>query len=366
MKILHLNTERTWRGGEQQTMHLLQGLAQCGIHSDLICQPDSPIARRTGQAGLNVIPVTMHGEIDLLAAVRIRSFVRKHNYNIIHSHTSHAHTLAFAATIGLGVKRLVTRRVDFSIFRHSFLHLSGIKYRFMADHYIAISQKIKNVLVDDGIAAGRIFVIYSGIDPGRFTGQRPDHLRSEFNIAADEKVVINVAHLAGHKGQKYLVRAIPMVLEKIQNVRFFIIGKGELMDDLKRLSASLGLEEHLVFTGFRDDIGAFYNLADLFVMSSVQEGLGTAIMDALAVARPVVATRSGGIPEIINDGETGRLVEPADPEALASGIIELLTYSDLARNMATRGQEMVQQRFSLDAMVDEYRQVYQQLLKESD
>ena len=95
-------------------------------------------------------------------------------------------------------------------------------------------------------------------------------------------------------------------------------------------------------------------------MSSVQEGLGTAIMDALTIAKPVVATRSGGIPEIINDGETGRLVEPADPEALAKGIIELLTHADLARNMATRGQEIVQQRFSINAMVDEYRQVYQQ------
>lgn len=363
MKLLHLNTERTWRGGEQQTLYLLQGLSKRGIASDLICQPDSPMAHHAGQAGLNVIPVAMQGEVDLLAAVRIRSFVRKNHYDMIHSHTSHAHSLAFAASLGCGAKRLVTRRVDFSIFRHSFLHLSGIKYRFMADYFIAISQKIKDVLMDDGIAAGRIFVIHSGIDPRRFSGQRPDHLRSEFNLAADEKVVINVAHLAGHKGQKHLVRAIPVVLEKIPNVRFFIIGTGELMGDLKGLAASLGLGRHLTFTGFREDVGAFYNLADLFVMSSVQEGLGTAVLDALAVAKPVVATRSGGIPEIISDGETGRLVEPASPTALAKGIIELLTHADLARKMAIRGQEMVQQRFSIDTMVEEYRQVYQHILR---
>lgn len=365
MKTLHLNTERTWRGGEQQTLYLLQGLSKRGITSDLICQPDSPMAQRAGKSGLNVIPVVMHGEGDLVAAGRIRSFVRKKNYDVVHSHTSHAHTLAFAATLGLKIKRLVSRRVDFSIFRHGFLHLSVVKYRFMADYFIAISQKIKDVLVEDGIAAERIFVIHSAIDPQRFSSASSDHLRSEFNLTGDEQVVINVAHLAGHKGQQHLVRAVPAVVEKIPNVRFFIIGKGELLDDLKRLAVSLGLKRQLVFTGFREDVGAFYNLADLFVMSSVQEGLGTAVLDALAAGIPVVAARAGGIPEIIRDGETGRLVEPADPPALANGIVELLTHTERAQKMAIRGLKIVHQRFSIDAMVEKYLQVYQRILKES-
>jgi glycosyltransferase involved in cell wall biosynthesis len=317
--------------------------------------------RRAAQAQIEVIPVAMHGEVDLIAAGRIRALIQKYNYDVIHSHTSHAHTLAFVASLGLKVRRLVTRRVDFSIFRHSFLNLSGIKYRFMADFYVAISQKIKDVLVADGIDAERIFVIHSGIDPERFAAERSNHLRSEFNLGSDEKIVINVAHLAGHKGQKYLVQAIPRVLDKIPNVRFFIIGKGELMADLKQLSGSLGLNKKLVFTGFREDVGAFYNLADLFVMSSVQEGLGTSIMDALAVGKPVVAARSGGIPEIIRNGETGRLVEPANPVALADGIIELLMRPDLARRMAQQGQKEVCARFSIDAMVEAYIEVYQHM-----
>jgi glycosyltransferase involved in cell wall biosynthesis len=319
------------------------------------------MSRRAAKAQIEVIPVAMHGEVDLIAAGRIRSIIQKYNYDVIHSHTSHAHTLAFAATLGLKVRRLVTRRVDFSIFRHSFLHLSGIKYRFMADFYVAISQKIKDVLVADGIDAERIFVIHSGIDPQRFSADRGDYLRSEFNLGSDEKIVINVAHLAGHKGQKYLVQAIPRVLDKIPNVRFFIIGKGELMADLKQLSASLGLNKKLVFTGFREDVGAFYNIAELFVMSSVQEGLGTSVLDALAVGKPVVAARSGGIPEIIRNGETGRLVEPANPVALADGIIELLMRPDLARRMAQQGQKEVCDRFSIDAMVEAYIEVYQHM-----
>jgi glycosyltransferase involved in cell wall biosynthesis len=256
----------------------------------------------------------------------------------------------------------VTRRVDFSIFRHSFLRLSDIKYRRFADYYIAISHKIKQVMVADGIAADHIFVVHSGVDPHRFDRVSGDHLIAEFNLTPGEKVVINVAHLAGVKGQQFLVRAIPRVVAEIPGVRFFMVGKGELMAKLKALATSLGITRELVFTGFRRDVGAFYKIADLFVMSSVNEGLGTAVLDALAAGKPVVATRAGGLPEIIEDGKTGRLVAPADPRALAEGIIELLTDSDLAKAMASAGPARVQQFFSIDAMVDKNIEVYKKIL----
>jgi glycosyltransferase involved in cell wall biosynthesis len=362
MNILHINTERTWRGGEQQTLNLLVGLNARRIACHLICQAGSPMEERAVRAGVDVFPVAMRGEIDLAAAYRIRKLIKTQNCNIIHSHTSHAHSLAFLASIGSGIPRLVTRRVDFSIFRHSFLKLSGIKYRFMADYYIAISHKIKEVLANDGIPGQRIFVVHSGIDPQRFKRAEGGHLVSEFDIKENQQVVINVAHLAGHKGQKYLVRAIPHVLAKLPDTRFFIVGKGELMDELKETASALGLKEELIFTGFRDDVADFYQIADLYVMSSVQEGLGTAVLDALALAKPVVATNTGGLPEIIHDGKTGRLVAPADPEALAGGIVDMLTRVEAAKNMAKEGQSMVQNSFSIDAMVENNVEVYQKVL----
>ena len=361
MRILHINTERTWRGGEQQTLNLLVGLNQRRITSGLICQAGSPMEERAARVGVNVFPITMRGEIDLVAGLRIRKLIKKFNYNIIHCHTSHAHSLAYLASIGSGVTRLVTRRVDFSIFRHSFLKLSGIKYRFMADYYIAISHKIKEVLVNDGISDQRIFVAHSGIDPQRFMQATGDHLLSEFDIKANQKVVINVAHLAGHKGQIYLVRAIPYVLAKLPDARFFIVGQGELMDELKKTASKLGIGRELIFTGFRDDVADFYKIADLYVMSSVQEGLGTAVLDALALAKPVVATNTGGLPEIIHDGKTGRLVAPADPEALAHGIVDMLTRVADAKSMANEGQSLVQKSFSIDAMVDKNIEIYKQV-----
>jgi glycosyltransferase involved in cell wall biosynthesis len=222
----------------------------------------------------------------------------------------------------------------------------------MSDFYIAISHKIKDVLVNDGIPAGRIFVVPSGINPNRFANAGTDDLIAEFNIKSSEQIVINVAHLAGHKGQQYLVRAIPLVLAKIPTARFFIVGGGELMDKLKILAASLGLNKELIFTGFRRDVGAFYQIADLFVMSSVQEGLGTAVLDALAL----------GIPEIIKDGESGILVSPADPKSLSEGIIRMLTHDELAKRVAKTGQSMVKQKFTIDTMVDGNIDVYRQIL----
>jgi len=362
MNILHINTERTWRGGEQQTLNLLVGLSERRIASDLVCQAGSPMEERAVGAGVNVFPISMRGEIDLAAGFQIRELIKKFNYNIIHSHTSHAHSLAFLASIGAGIIRLVTRRVDFSIFRHSFLKLSGIKYGLMADYYIAISHKIKDVLVNDGIPAQRIFVVHSGIDPQRFRQATGGQLVSEFDIQKNEKAVINVAHLAGHKGQIYLVRAIPRVLAQIPNARFFIVGQGELMDELKQTASELGLNRELVFTGFRNDVADFYKIADLCVMSSVQEGLGTAVLDALAMAKPVVATSAGGLPEIVLDGKTGRLVAPASPDALADGIVDMLQREDAAQTMAVEGQAMVQQCFSIDAMVDNNIEVYKKVL----
>ena len=186
MNILHINTERTWRGGEQQTLYLLQGLIKRQLNSHLVCQPDSPLARAAATVGVTVFPLRMRGEIDFFAAYQLRKLLRKYPYDTIHCHTSHAHTLAFLASWGTTVRRLVTRRVDFSILRHSFLKLSGIKYRYMADYYIAISRKIKEVLVSDGIAAERIFVVHSGIDPDRFSAESSKELISEFAIKDDE------------------------------------------------------------------------------------------------------------------------------------------------------------------------------------
>lgn len=361
MKVLHINTERTWRGGEQQTLNLIRAVSAAGVESLLLCPPGSPLCRRAQAAGVAVRPVQMAGEADLAAAFRIRRIVRQGGFRLVHAHTSHAHTLAYLATVGLAVRRLVTRRVEYSIYRRSFFGLNGLKYRRMTDRIIAISARIREVLAADGLDPDRIALIPSGVDPERFAGERPEPVASEFGIRPAERVVLNVGHLVGIKGQRTLIEAAPAVIERVPEARFFILGEGPLRADLARRIAALGLEGRVHLTGFRADVGGFYRRADLLAAPSLSEGLGTAVLDALALGIPVVAAASGGLPEIVRDGVTGRLVPPADPAALAAALVELLTQPELCRRLGAAGRLMVQREYSITVMAERTLALYREL-----
>jgi glycosyltransferase involved in cell wall biosynthesis len=143
-----------------------------------------------------------------------------------------------------------------------------------------------------------------------------------------------------------------------------IVGKGELEKELKGLTANLGLNKHITFTGFRSDVGAFMNIFDMLVVSSTGEGLSATIVDALALEIPVVSTDAGGVPEIITHGETGIIVPQANPDALADGIIWTLSHYENAKGMAKEGKLDVKARLSADAMVEGNLRVYQKMITE--
>jgi glycosyltransferase involved in cell wall biosynthesis len=185
--------------------------------------------------------------------------------------------------------------------------------------------------------------------------------RRELGWKPGEALVGNVAHLADHKGQRYLVEAIPRVLLECPRTRFVIVGEGELEEELKSLAASLGLGDRLTFTGFRTDVPAILDALDLFVMSSHLEGLGTIVLDAMAAGKPVVATRAGGIPEIIEDGRSGLLVPARDPAALAAAVVDVLRHPDLGASLAHEGRQRVLRHYTADAMVEGNLAVYREL-----
>lgn len=363
LKILHINTELTWRGGEQQALYLMEGLNQRGQMSHLICQPNSAIYERAQQKNIVIFPVRMKGEFDLGAAFKIARIIKKEKYDIVHSHTSHAHSLVMWASLLLRKKpvRIVSRRVDFSIFRHNFLGMNRYKYTKGADHIVAVAHKVKDVLIQDGIPSEKVSVVHSGADMDRFRGKTGDSIRKEFALSAQARILGNVGYLVGHKGQKHLIQAMTKVVQKFPEAHLLIVGKGELEKELKDLTAHLGLNKHITFTGFRSDVGALMNIFDMLVVSSTGEGLTATIVDALALEIPVVTTDAGGVPEIITHGETGIIVPQADPDALAHGIIWTLNNYDKAKEMAKRGKRDVVEKFSADAMVEGSLRIYQKI-----
>ncbi len=364
LKILHLNTEMTWRGGEQQVLYLIKGLEKQGYIAHLICQPGSKLYHRALKEGVTTFPIRMRGEIDLLATLKIARKICQGKYDILHSHTSHAQALAIWASFFLKRRpiRILTRRVEFSIFRHNFFGMNRYKYTKGVDHIIAISNGVKEVLIKDGIPADKISIVYSGVDVTRFRGIKGDYILREFSVPTKVPIIGNVAYLEENKGQEYLIQAMVEVVKRHPEARLFILGEGRLESRLKALVKKLFLEKNIIFTGLRNDVGAFLNIFDLLVVSSVEEGLNSTILDALALEVPVVATNAGGIPEIITQGETGTIVPYANHEALASGILWMLSHPDQARAMAKKGHKRVKEKFSNKSMVEKNTLIYQRLI----
>jgi glycosyltransferase involved in cell wall biosynthesis len=362
MRVLHINTERTWRGGEQQTLYLARGQNDRGLPVTVACQPDSPMAHHAGKSGLDVVQIRMRGEADVAAAYKLARLIRKREFDVVHMHTSHAHTIGcLASALARRGVRVVTRRVDFRPIKNVF---SNFKYRWGVHKYVAISNAIKQVMTDDGIAADRIAVVHSGIDISRFDSVRArPELRSEFQPDSSQPVIGNVAHMADHKGQRYLIEAVPDVLREFPAAKFVIVGDGELRSDLEARAARLGIEDSVVFAGFRNDVPEILRVFDVFVMSSYLEGLCTSIMDAMATGIPVVASDAGGIPEIVQNEVNGLLVPARKPSTLAEAILRMLNNPKEAAKFARAGRRTVEEKFTVDTMVEGNIPVYDELLK---
>jgi glycosyltransferase involved in cell wall biosynthesis len=349
-------------------LYLLDGLAARGVPSAIVAQPGGPMAERARERGHEVIELRMRGEVDVPAMFKLSRLMQRGGYSIVHAHTSHAHTLGSIAAHLIGRARrpavVVARRVDFSIFRRSFLGLNGIKYLHGVDLYITVSEAIRRVLIADGVPADKIHCVHSGIDLAKIDAapERTAELRAELEVPEGHALIANVAHMADHKGQRYLIEALPQVLAERPDVTCAIVGDGELKEQLVALADELGVSENVRFPGFRRDVPSILKALDLFVMPSHMEGLGTSVLDAMAAGAPVVGTEAGGMPESIVDGETGLVCPVRDPGALARAILRMLSDAELRRRCVQAARAKVEAEFSTDAMVEGTLRVYRRLL----
>src|SRR5258706_4103742 len=360
MFSLHIDTARTWRGGQNQVLLTVNGLREIGHRAALVAHPDGELRRRAAE-GLELIPLAPRTEVDLRAAWKLSRVVRDLQPGVLHAHDPHgvamgALALSFA-TAAVGARSLAlvaSRRVDFHLKSHSF---SRWKHRQVAC-FLAASEAIRRMLVADGISAGRTVTVHEGIDVEHVAGVPAVNVHQEFWLPYHAPVVGNIAALVPHKGQRDLIEAAHLVVREIPDARFVILGEGELRDPLERLVREYHLEKHVLLPGFRTDVLGCLKGFDLFAMSSVTEGLGTSLLDAMACARPIVATRAGGIPEIVEDGVNGLLVPVRDHRALADAIVRALKDTALRQRLGDAGFARVNDRFTVERMVAETAGVY--------
>lgn len=355
--VLHIDSEKSWRGGQQQVLYLVEGLKS--YDNIVACPPQSPLEERAKASGLRVLPVRMRGEWDFLAISQLRKIIRRNRIRIVHLHSPHAHALGLlGAKLAGSCRVVISRRVDFHIGNNI---LSRMKY-LRADKIIAISQRVKQVLMADGVPGDKIAVVYSGVDIGKFQNVEGDYLFSELGIDRDKPIIGNIAALAWHKDHKTLIEAARIVVDRFPGVIFLIVGDGPLYREIEVLIRSLHLEEQVKLLGFRRDVPEILSILSLFVLSSSWEGLGTSLLDAFASRIPVVATNVGGIPEVVENGRNGILVPPGNPHALAEAIMRLLQDRVLAGRLGKEGFRLVRGKFNVQKMVGQTRKIYEELL----
>ena len=358
LTILHLDTERGWRGGERQALWLAEGVARAGHRSIVGARPREPLAERAAAAGLEVVPAAPASEVDPLAALRLRRTIGAAGVQIVHAHTGHAVALGALATLGTGARMVVTRRVDFPLRRNL-----GTRLKFArASALIAISQAVAAAMTESGIDPARVEVIPSGVDLSRRFHPATTETLAALGVPAGAPLVVQVAQLVQHKDPLTFVAAVDAARRRVPALHALLVGDGALRGAVEAAVAARGLGGVVHLAGYRADADSLLAAASVATLSSEQEGLGTVLLDALSMGKPTVATRAGGIPEIIVDGVSGLLVPVADGEALGAAIARALTDDALAARLAA-GARARAREFSVERTTERTIAVYERVLR---
>ena len=360
MVSLHVDTARTWRGGQNQVLLTARGLRARGHEATIIAHPDGELRRRLRETD-DLIPLTPRTEMDVLAGWKLARLLKERQPDILHAHDAHAVAIAALAMsfvrTSIPTRVVASRRVIFQLGQNIF---SRWKYR-QVDRFICASSFIRTVLADDGISPTRLDVVYEGVDLVNLDTAPRVNLHEIFSLPEGAPIVGNVGALDPDKGQRYLIKAAQLVILKIPNAQFLIVGQGVLEETLRQQIKSLNLEKHVLLTGFRSDVLSLQKGFNVFVMSSLSEGLGTSVIDAMACGRPVVSTNVGGLPELVDPGKTGQLVSPHDPRSLAEAILSILQDKTLQVRYGHAASRRARQLFSADRMIDETVEVYHRM-----
>ena len=351
IRVLHIDAGTSWRGGQHQALLLARGLRDRGIEGVIVAQPGSPLAERAAREGLRVERITMRGDLDVAAARRLRAVIRETRVDLVHAHNGRAHAIALLALAVRGAPPLlVARRVAIPPKR------SRLKYGARVARFIAVSHAVERTLIAAGVEPERIEVVHGGVPaPAPIP---PRDWRGELGWPEETILCGLVGAMTGEKGIDML-EAIAGRLDRSVARRAGIILLGGSAPSPADRSAPIG-GVRAVRAGFVEEIDAAVAGLDMLWHPATSEGLGTALIDALARGVPPIAFAVGGIPEVVVDGECGLLVEPGDVAGFAAAAVRLLEDEALRRRLAAAGPARAAE-FGVDRMVEKTVAIYRSL-----
>lgn len=357
MRILHLDTERGWRGGERQALWLSTELARRGHFSVIAARARHALAQRVHDAGMPVVNCSPRFEGDPLRVYRMRRAILRFDVELVHAHTGHDVTLGALAIIGTRARLVIARRVDFRLRDNP-----GTRWKYSrASAIIAVSQAVAAVLVASGVDRWRIQVIPDGVDVHRAIEPASAETLAALGVPRGVPVAVQVAQLVGHKDPLNFVRAVVRARRDVPHLHGLLVGDGAQRAAVDAEIGALGAGDYIHLAGYRADADALVAAATVSVLSSREEGMGSVLLDALYLGRPIAATRAGGIPEVVQDGVNGLLAPIRDPEALGANIARLVNDAALAHRLGEAGRARAAD-FSVERMTDATERVYAAVL----
>jgi glycosyltransferase involved in cell wall biosynthesis len=341
-----------------QVLLLVEGLAERGWRNVLICPPGGVIAGMAVQRGVELHQVSMRNDLDLVSVVALRNAIRASGADLVHLHTGRATWLGGLAAWLAGVPAIATRRMDRPVTR-------GWRTRFiherLVQRVVAISPAVKRCLLDGGVSESHVPVISSAVDAARLRPSRPrTETRQGLGASPGDVVLLVLAALVRRKGIDVLLRALDILANDGLRPILWIAGDGPERSDLEALVRG----KQVRFLGRRSDVADLLAASDAVVIPSRREGLGVAALEAMAVGRPVVASAVGGLADVVADRQTGLLVPPDDPAALARALAELLRAPGLRQALGEAGPRRVAESFSAEQMVEAYARLYESVLEQ--
>jgi glycosyltransferase involved in cell wall biosynthesis len=369
MNVLHLISTIGFFGAEKVVIQLSKELVSlhCKPYIGIISNSKNQFESFAENAKRNNVSYKIffcNGKFDLKSIIEIRNFIKNSKIGIIHSHGYKSNFYSLLANLNLGCKRITTCHLwkGKSLKMNFYNGLDKFLLRKF-DKVIAVSDNLEKTIIQNGVSKHKVAVINNGIEVTDFIV--PDtnaSMKRSLGLYGNEKIIGAIGVLSEEKGHIYLLKAFANVILEFPNVKLLIVGDGPLKNTLQATSYKLQLKDKVIFTGIRNDIPSLLNIMNIFVMPSLDEGMPMALLEAMAAQKPIVATKVGAVPKLIENKKTGLLIEPKDADAIANSIISLLRDEEMKRTIAINAFQKVKNEFSSSIMAQKYSEVYKDIL----
>ncbi len=355
-------------GGVQKRMVSLLPKLNKERYSIVVCSFKSgELQHCLEQSGISVKVIQRRFKFDPVCIYRLCSIMKKENIDMVHTHCHKPNTTGRIAAKLAGVPVIIANEHNVDTWKSNWQLRLDRWLAAYSDKIIAVSEAVKSFYVKNAnISADKFEVIYNGVDLDFWQKNIPSQKvilekKAKLGLLQGDKVVVTIGRLHPQKGHEYLLRAARKIIPRMGNIKFLIVGDGQMKESLESLSERLDIKENVVFTGKRNDIKDMLYISDFSVVSSIREGFSNVVLESMACEKPVVATDVGGNKEIIIDGENGFIVPSRDEDALADKILTLAGNEELTKKIGLVAKETVKS-FSLSRMAYKTEKLYEELM----